>query len=65
MSDVLWLDHDPTGSVVVCCPYHHEKTPSCKIDFDGGTFHCFGCGASGDLHYSTISIGMVRSQGEP
>lgn len=32
-----------------CCPFHSDKTPSFTI-FDGGErFHCFGCGASGDV----------------
>ncbi len=31
------------------CPFHGERTPSFFI-FDGGRrFHCFGCGASGDV----------------
>ena len=33
----------------VCCPFHNEKTPSCKIDPVRQTFHCFGCGESGDV----------------
>ncbi len=32
-----------------CCPFHNEKTPSCKINDDLGTFYCFGCGAKGDI----------------
>ena len=32
-----------------CCPFHKEKTPSCKINDDYGTFYCFGCGAKGDI----------------
>jgi len=32
----------------VCCPLHHEKTPSCTIYPDTNSFHCFGCGKSGD-----------------
>ncbi len=32
-----------------CCPFHNEKTPSCKINDDQGTFYCFGCGAKGDI----------------
>lgn len=32
-----------------CCPLHSEKSPSFTI-FDGGKrFHCFGCGAGGDV----------------
>ena len=32
-----------------CCPFHNEKTPSCKINDDIGSFYCFGCGAKGDI----------------
>ena len=31
------------------CPFHEEKTPSCKINDDQGSFYCFGCGAKGDI----------------
>ncbi|WP_062343572.1 CHC2 zinc finger domain-containing protein [Novosphingobium sp. CCH12-A3] len=32
-----------------CCPFHADRSPSFTI-FDGGLrFHCFGCGASGDV----------------
>jgi DNA primase len=30
------------------CPFHHEKTPSFVVYPDQGTYHCFGCGKSGD-----------------
>ena len=32
-----------------CCPFHKEKTPSCKINDNLGSFYCFGCGAKGDI----------------
>ena len=32
-----------------CCPFHEEKTPSCKINEDQGSFYCFGCGSKGDI----------------
>lgn len=32
-----------------CCPFHNEKTPSFTINDDKGFFHCFGCGAHGDV----------------
>lgn len=32
-----------------CCPFHQEKTPSCKVDSASQTWHCFGCGEGGDI----------------
>ena len=32
-----------------CCPFHNEKTPSCKINNEQGNYYCFGCGAKGDI----------------
>lgn len=31
------------------CPFHQEKTPSVSLDPARGLFHCFGCGAGGDI----------------
>ena len=30
---------------LACCPFHHDKTPSMKID---DRYYCFGCGVTGD-----------------
>jgi DNA primase len=31
------------------CPFHNEKTPSFSVVEDKGFYHCFGCGAHGDV----------------
>src|SRR5438270_11695247 len=31
------------------CPFHKEKTPSFSVHATKQFFHCFGCGASGDV----------------
>lgn len=32
-----------------CCPFHNEKTPSMTVSDKRGCYHCFGCGAHGDV----------------
>jgi DNA primase len=31
------------------CPFHPEGTPSFGVSREAGLFHCFGCGAGGDV----------------
>lgn len=41
--------YEPNRGGFINCPFHNEKTSSLKIyDGDKG-FHCFGCGAGGDV----------------
>ncbi len=38
-----------SGDVMVCCPVHDDRTPSMVLHLDSDRYHCFGCGATGDV----------------
>lgn len=46
-----------------CCPFHTEKTPSFHVDPGKQLYHCFGCGAGGDL-YSFVMAAETLDFGE-
>jgi DNA primase len=37
------------GLFKACCPFHTEKTPSFTVSPTRQTYHCFGCGAHGNV----------------
>lgn len=37
------------------CPFHNEKTASFRV-YKDGTYHCFGCGAHGDVITFVMSM---------
>ncbi|HAN24442.1 MAG: DNA primase [Microbacterium sp.] len=38
------------GSLKGLCPFHDERSPSFHVRPQHGFYHCFGCGASGDVY---------------
>ena len=38
-----------SGDLMVCCPVHDDRTPSMVLHLDTDRYHCFGCGATGDV----------------
>lgn len=49
------------GDFWACCPFHGEKTPSFHAVESKGTYHCFGCGVSGnsfDFLMETENLGF-------
>ncbi len=53
MSDLVGrhmrLKRSYRGEFVGLCPFHQEKTASFTVNNVKGFFHCFGCGAHGDV----------------
>lgn len=37
--------------ILMCCPWHEEKTPSFVYRTDTCHFHCFGCGTAGTINF--------------
>lgn len=39
-----------------CCPFHNEKSASFHVKEDSGYYHCFGCGAHGNIFDFTMEM---------
>lgn len=48
MSSYVTLKRSGRGAMCLC-PFHSENSPSCSVNTSGQYFHCFGCGAGGDV----------------
>lgn len=41
------------------CPFHNERTPSFTVSRDRGLYHCFGCGAGGNVFTFVMEMEKV------
>ncbi|NKQ39519.1 MAG: hypothetical protein HF967_08675 [Methanosarcinales archaeon] len=54
--DISSIKRVPIGSIIevdcsgkALCPFHNDSTPSLYIYKEDNRFHCFSCGANGDV----------------
>ena len=40
-----------TSDDKIVCPFHDDVNPSMIIDYEKGSYFCFGCGCSGDAYF--------------
>jgi DNA primase len=49
ISEHVQLRNAGGGNLKGICPFHDEKSPSLSVTPTRGLYHCFGCGAGGDV----------------
>lgn len=49
VGDYVRLKKSGAQNFTGLCPFHNEKTPSFSVHATRQFYHCFGCGASGDV----------------
>lgn len=49
VSEHVQLTRKGTSNYFGLCPFHEEKTPSFSVNADRQIYHCFGCGAGGNV----------------
>ena len=59
VSGYVSLKPASAGSFKGLCPFHGEKSPSFNVRSAPAFYHCFGCGAGGDV----LSINKFNSAG--
>ncbi|MFB6286431.1 MAG: DNA primase [Candidatus Bipolaricaulia bacterium] len=48
------------NNYLALCPFHPDESPSMTVSADKGLFHCFGCGAGGDVYTFLSKIENVE-----
>jgi DNA primase len=56
VGETVTLRNAGGGSLKGLCPFHDEKSPSFHVTPARGYYHCFGCGAGGDVITYVMSL---------
>lgn len=52
------------AEVMLACPFHDDREPSCSVSFEKGAFHCFGCEQHGNvLEFVALKEGLDPKDG--
>lgn len=56
--EVLTHGRPITDGILIHCPFHNERTPSCSVSLVSPVWYCHGCGESGHLSKLLVGLGM-------
>jgi len=48
------------SNAVALCPFHDDKSPSMTVSGEKGFYHCFACGAGGDIFKFLMEIEKLQ-----
>jgi len=51
-----------TGNYIVLCPFHKERRASLHFFNNSGQYHCYGCGAHGDVFDFVCEYAFARDK---
>jgi DNA primase len=54
------LSKSGSSGYMARCPFHDDKNPSMGVTDSKGLYHCFSCGASGDVIKFVMDIERCR-----
>lgn len=59
--DYYCIDYNPNlDQQSILCPVHDEDNPSCSLNLDKGLFHCWSCGAKGNMINLIMEMGGIE-----
>ncbi len=59
VSRYVTIKHKGNNEYLGLCPFHQEKSPSFTVSDEKRFFHCFGCGAHGDIFTFLMQIDNI------
>ena len=50
------------NEIICCCPFHEDSRPSFTANTETGLYHCFSCGAKGNVTTFVAEMGNITNK---